>query len=343
MAQTVKIYTLTPNPSLDLSGHVPRITANEKNYATRAHQDPGGNGINAARIATRLNQRTSIPVIALGFLGGEIGKQISVFLKNEGVRHRFTAIKGNSRINVTVTNDDDHQQTRLSFPGPKIETNEIKSLISTIKRLKSPGLLILGGSLPQGCKRNFYSDLIDAGTQVGLGVIADLPAKHLKDAIRSKSRKLLLIKPNLDELTTLVGKPLRTDQEISKAALKLNKKSAIVCVSLAERGAIVALNGRTWFVHAPLIKAKGTIGAGDSMVGAMATRLAHWKITSPAQIDDLNEPMLSKILNDVFIWGVAAGAATAMTEGTHLAEARAIAKLTKKVRVSQNVLRKTGY
>ena len=331
----MKIYTLTPNPSLDLSGHVPSITVNEKNYVTRDHQDPGGNGINAARIATRLTQRISTPVIAMGFLGGEIGEQIAVFLKSEGVLQSFIHIKDNSRINVTVTNDHDHQQTRLSFPGPTVSTREIKSLLNCVKGLRKPGLLILGGSLPHGCKSDFYPKLIEMGTAAGLGIIADLPTKHLKGALRTKNCKLLLIKPNLDELTGLFGKPLRTDHEITQAALQLNRKSAIVCASLAEKGAIFAVNGSAWFAHAPHVTAHGTIGAGDSMVGAMATRLAHWKITSPGQIDDLHEPILSEILKDVFTWGVAAGAATAMTEGTHLAEAATISRLVKKIRVSK--------
>ena len=45
------LYTLTPNPALDLSGHVRSLIPNEKNTVFAIRKDPGGNGINAAKIA----------------------------------------------------------------------------------------------------------------------------------------------------------------------------------------------------------------------------------------------------------------------------------------------------
>ena len=75
------IYTLTPNPALDLWGHVAQITPNEKNYVFAERRDPGGNGINAARVIHRLGGR----VTALGFLGGSVGAEIERLLDHEGV------------------------------------------------------------------------------------------------------------------------------------------------------------------------------------------------------------------------------------------------------------------
>jgi 6-phosphofructokinase 2 len=107
----------------------------------------------------------------------------------------------------------------------------------------------------------------------------------------------------------------------------LGRRSAIVCVSLADRGAIFAAGDHVWFARAPRVKSRGTVGAGDSMVGAMTTRLVHWGLTQPDRIGGGTEEKLM----DVFQWGLAAGAATASTEGTQLGTASVIRRLRGKV------------
>lgn len=320
-----RIFTLTPNPALDLSGHVDRIVLNEKNYVTRARVDPGGNAINAARISKRMG---ATPLL-LGFTGGETGARIQELLSREGLEHRFTQIHESSRTNVTVTNDQDLQQTRLTFPGPSVSAKEIRSLRAAITSLPAPGILVLGGSAPKGTPRSFYPELARCAAKRGLGVMVDVPSEDLRAMLRVHSFKPLLIKPNLVELEALLDVRLRSDRAIAQAARKLADRSAIVCVSLAERGAIFAADGKTWFAGAPRVKTRGTVGAGDSMVGAMATRLTHWGLIHPDWIVRAPEEMLL----DTFRWGVAAGAATAATEGTRLGEGALIRKLRAKVSI----------
>ncbi|MBI3556283.1 MAG: hexose kinase [Deltaproteobacteria bacterium] len=320
-----RIYAITPNPALDLSGHVNRIVADEKNYVERARLDPGGNAINAARIAKRLGGRPML----LGFLGGGTGSQLQALLKSEGLEEQFTKIRGTTRTNVTVTNDHDHKQTRLTFPGPHISRQEIRLLLSAISKFRAPGIVLIGGSLPAGCSPRFYIDLIDSVSKQGLGVVVDVPAPALKAIIRSPSARILLIKPNQTELETLIGKNLRSISAIAAAAHQLSRRAAIVCVSLADRGALFCVNQETWMARAPRIKARGTVGAGDSMVGAIAARLASWKLARPEDI----EQATPKQLSDVFRWGIAAGAATAATEGTSLGHYALIRKLHSKVAI----------
>src|SRR5690242_15734995 len=76
--ETLMIYTITPNPALDLGGVVDRLVPNEKSYVQDETRFPGGNAINAARIIKKLGQ----PVIASGFLGGGTGDEIEKLLRN---------------------------------------------------------------------------------------------------------------------------------------------------------------------------------------------------------------------------------------------------------------------
>ena len=319
------IYTLTTNPALDLSGHVSKIVPNEKNYVQKMRFDPGGNAINAARIAKRMGLEPTL----LGFLGGAAGEQLKTLLDGEKLKRRFTPIQGITRTNVTITNDEDHQQTRLTFPGPRVRGIEIHALLQTIRKLKSPGIIILGGSSPGHCSLDFNLRLIRAALSQNLGVIVDVPVPDLKIILKANLRKLLLIKPNQVEFEGLMGKKFSTDLEIAKEAYKLRNKSELVCISLGQRGAILAWKGRAWFVRSPRIRCLGTVGAGDSMVGAMATRLAQCGYTRPELC------LEAKPIIDALKWGVAAGAATAQTEGTSLGKFLTIQKLFPKSRVQQ--------
>lgn len=328
-----RIYTLTPNPALDLSGHVASILPNEKNYVTRDRRDPGGNGINAARVARRLGADVS----ALGFLGGPVGREIQALLKAENVVTRFTSIAGGTRTNVTVTNDSTHQQTRLTFPGPRVSRGEVAALLKQLRSLRGPGLFVLGGSIPDGCPATFHAQVARAASARGLGVAVDVPAKFLKSYLAIKNLPTLFIKPNQHELEDYVGHALSHDADIAQAAIRLTDRARLVCVSLAARGAIVASGSRAWFCASPRVRARGSVGAGDSMVGAIATRLAHWGLTSAEAIDELMlnaSRQLPRELEDVLRWGLAAGAATAEAEGTRLADPRRIRALCGNIKIS---------
>jgi fructose-1-phosphate kinase PfkB-like protein len=125
------IYTITPNPALDLNGTVEKIVPNEKTYVHHETRFPGGNAINAARMIKKFGQ----PVIASGFLGGEIGKEVTALLKHEGIRCQFIQIQNHTRINITVSTQKTHLQTRFSFPGPQIQAQEIHDLNQWIQKL----------------------------------------------------------------------------------------------------------------------------------------------------------------------------------------------------------------
>lgn len=321
----IPMITLTPNPALDLSGHVPQILANEKNYVIKPRLDPGGNGINVARMIARLGD----PVIAMGFLGGAPGQQLAGLLKNASIVSRFTSIQADTRTNVTVTNDSDHQQTRLTFPGPKIQKSEIQALFKKIDQLKGPGLFMLGGSLPTGCLPQFYIEIARKVARKNFGLLVDLPSHSLKTFMAGYSAPALFVKPNRHELEELLGHRLTTDAQILKAAQKLNKKFALVAISLGRRGALFSTLNQAWIAESPRVRARGSVGSGDSMVAGILRMLAHYQITQPQEMMALSEKSILEILS----WGIAAGAATAEAEGTALGSAKRVEELITKVKI----------
>jgi fructose-1-phosphate kinase PfkB-like protein len=150
--------------------------------------------------------------------------------------------------------------------------------------------------------------------------MVDVPAQDLQRILRVYRGRLLMIKPNQAEFEALVGCPAGSPIEIVRRARKLLPKVEIICVSLARRGVIVVCDEGAWLVQPPAVHHRGSVGAGDSLVGATAACLARFGTDK------------DRVINAVK-WGVAAGAATATTEGTSLGRAALVRKIHARVRV----------
>jgi len=61
----VPIVTVTLNPALDRTLYLPNFTLGKVNRVENERTDPGGKGINVAKVISALNH----PVLVTGFLG----------------------------------------------------------------------------------------------------------------------------------------------------------------------------------------------------------------------------------------------------------------------------------
>ncbi len=305
-----RVCTLTPNPALDIGGIVDNIRPNEKSYVHDETRDPGGNGINVARILTRLN----IPVVTTGFLGGSTGEEVRLLLDKENVENRFVEINGHTRISLTVSNRIDHKQTRLSFPGPHVTKEEEAKLLSFIRGQKQMSLLVVGGTLPKGFSTKNLKHCLAVARKNGANCIVDSPAKILREVISSNP---IFIKPNLIEFQELTNSGVKSIPSVHKEAKKLLTKIPFVCVSSVEGGALLITRNHSYFGRIAKVKIKSTVGAGDSMVGAIAAQMFKQNFEG----------------SDLLRWGLAASAATLSEFGTALGGANAIRHLYQKTRI----------
>jgi 1-phosphofructokinase family hexose kinase len=305
------ILTITPNPALDLGGVVDNLKANEKSYIHDETRSPGGNAINVARILTRLK----IPVLATGFLGGSTGEEIKNLLDEENVKNKFLKILGHSRICVTVSNKEDHHQTRLNFPGPHITHQEKETFLRLLENQKNISLLVFGGSLPKGLRPADVLRLMRLARKQNIECVVDCPANILRELIDGSP---LLIKPNLTEFQEVTGSSVKSIGGVQKEARKLLEKVPYICISSVEDGALLVTRKNSYFGRIVKVKVKSTVGAGDSMVGAMVSQL-YKKNTSE---------------EDILRWGLASAAATLAQPGTALGSAHVIYRLYNKTKVS---------
>lgn len=300
------------NPCFDRTVEVDTLQISRVNRIRNARDDLGGKGINVAVVAGRLG----LDVQCIGIMGNDGSAELSGLMDREGLRHRFLTVPGRVRTNMKIYSRDGQGVTELNEPGAAVDDSILRDFFElTQQETASSEIVVMTGSLPPGCPEGTYRDLMNALD--GKKCILDTEGKELE--LAAKGAKPYLIKPNLRELETTLGIELRTIRAIRDAALlfiRLGVEHAVV--SMGEMGAMYVSERKTLFAPALRIEAKSTVGAGDAMIGGML--MGYEKTGDMAK---------------AFRYGIAAGAASVMTEGTQLIVRSDFEKLLAQVKVQE--------
>ena len=107
------IVTLTINPAIDIFVNVGRVEPTRKLRCSAPKRDPGGGGINVARVAHRLGG----DVAAIYPIGGAIGKLLQRLVEREGIDSLVTPSHVETRENFTAYEEDDRRAIPLRAAG----------------------------------------------------------------------------------------------------------------------------------------------------------------------------------------------------------------------------------
>ena len=293
--KTYDIVTLTVNPALDKSASFSGLIAEQKIRCEEPRYDAGGGGINVSKAIHRLGGES----LSVFTSGGPIGKMLEECLKKETTPTQVIPVQNWTRENLVAFDKHTKSQYRFGFPGASLSEKEQQQILSTIKET-TVNYLVLSGSLNEGLPADFYQKIIQLTKESNTKIILDTSGAALEKALESG---VYLVKPNVGELAKLIGVEKLEMEEVANAAKKLIAigSAEIVVVSLGPQGAVLVTKDQTEFVPAPNVVRKSTVGAGDSMVGAMVWALSQ-----------------EKSLKEVVQWGVACGSAATMNEGTQL-------------------------
>ncbi len=287
------ITTICLNPCFDKSVNVERLLPGQLNRIRDARVDMGGNGINVAVVASRLG----LDVQCLGIMGENGSADLTAMMDREGLKHQFLTVPGHVRTNLKVRSLDGQGVTELDEPGTPVTAEALGQFTElALQSTADSDMIVLTGSLPPGCPEGTYRDLMTA--LEGKKCILDTEGKELE--LAAKGSHPFLIKPNLREMEATLGIELRTMRAIRDAALlfiKLGVQHSVV--SMGAMGAMYITADKTLFAPALRVETKSTVGAGDAMIGGM---LLGYEI--------------EKDMARAFRYGIAAGAASVMTEGT---------------------------
>jgi 6-phosphofructokinase 2 len=293
------IVTLTMNPALDKSTRTPYVVPEDKLRCEALTVEPGGGGINVSRAIQKLGGES----LLLHLSGGLNGQALQNLLRKDHLNERRLPIESETRESFTVLEASSTRQYRFTMPGPTLRQHEWEQVLEAVVALNpAPDYLVASGSLPPSVPDDFYVRVA--------AVLADRPTRVVVDTsgralhtLANSGGPIFLIKPNLRELSELMGRDLRRDSEIVEAARGLLNRGRIevIVVSLGAAGVLLVSKETTAQLRSPTVPIVSKIGAGDSTVAGITLGLAR-----------------GLALLDAVRYGVAAGAAAVMTPGSEL-------------------------
>jgi 6-phosphofructokinase 2 len=121
------IVTLTINPAIDASTSVEQLAPFHKMRCSPARRDPGGGGINVARVAKRFGA----DVCAIYTMGGTLGELLRRLLEQEQVTGFPVPISEETREDFTVLETVSGRPYRFVLPGPRLSDQEWRACLDT--------------------------------------------------------------------------------------------------------------------------------------------------------------------------------------------------------------------
>ncbi|GGT37792.1 1-phosphofructokinase [Streptomyces chromofuscus] len=274
------ILTVTPNPSLDRTYEVPSLERGGVIRAGGERMDPGGKGVNVSRAVAAAGRRT----VAVLPLGGAPGALVADLLDAQGIKVAPVPIAGATRSNIALA-EADGVLTKINAPGPELSAQEQELLFQTVRaEARDTDWIACCGSLPRGLAPSWYAELVARAHAGGARIALDTSGRALLEALRERPD---VVKPNAEELSEAVGRPLATVGDALKAAEELRERGArAVLASLGADGQLLVDSAGIWFGTARVDVVRSNVGAGDSSLAgfliaggygpkALASAIAH--------------------------------------------------------------------
>jgi len=306
--------TLTINPAVDIFVSVGHVEPTRKLRCSAPKRDPGGGGINVARVAHRLGG----DVAAIYPIGGAIGRLLHRLMEREGMDSLATPSHVETRENFTAYEEESGLQYRFVLPGSALHRAEWEACLDQLTSLPGkPKFVVASGSVPPGVPNDFFARVVRHAKALGAKTVVDSSGPAFAAAL---DQGVTLIKPNLTELIELIGAPLDSDAERIAACRKLvaDGRTEAVALSLGEQGALLVTATQGWRAQPMAIDVVSAVGAGDSFVGGMVAALAS-----------------GKPLQEAFRVAVASGSAAVLMPGTELCREQDVKRLLPEVQISE--------
>lgn len=294
------ILTVTLNPALDFTMHVPKLKPRQKLRCGQPATHAGGGGINVSRAIRELGGESR----AFVALGGHTGAQIEALLRPTGIATETWPLIEETRTSFTIMEDESGLPYRFVLPGPTISPSEAAAILDRLEAIISryTGYVVASGSLPPGVPEDFYARLAARTRRLGGKFIIDTHGSALRAAALERP---FLIRLNHLEAQELVGGDADRAAHSLARDLVEDGYTETAIVALGERGAVLSTAAGQIEIRPPKVEMVSGVGAGDSFVGALVYALANgWSIEEAAR------------------YGVAAAASAVTTEATELCRRR---------------------
>jgi len=174
------IVTVTINPAIDIFVNTLRVKPTSKLRCSAPKRDPGGGGINVARVVHRLGG----DVAAIYPIGGAIGRLLHRLVEREGIDSIVTPTHVETRENFTAFEEETGEQYRFVLPGSPLHRPEWEAVLDKLATLpQKPRFVVASGSVPPGVPDDIYANIARIARSLGARMVIDTSGAALRAAL----------------------------------------------------------------------------------------------------------------------------------------------------------------
>lgn len=254
-----------------------RLRVGEVNRAREVHWCASGKVLNVGLALTQLGAN----VRTLSLVGsGAAGEATRRDMADLGVDVRWIASSAPQRVCTTLLDNESERTTEIVENSPAATAGELEAFVTAFTeeaKADQVEFVVLTGSLPIGTPRDFYASLLRL---TSAKAILDIRGPELLDALPHCP---FVIKPNREELSHTVGRPLKSDSDVWQAMRELRDAGAEWVVVTNGSDEVFAVNGEDRWRFAPQkLEVVNPIGCGDCFTAGIAWSLQQGNEMRPS-------------------------------------------------------------
>ncbi len=260
------IITVTLNPALDKTVTMPGFAVNTVNRVQTSRLDPGGKGINVSKAVKALGGKT----LAITVLGGANGGYIKTALDAMEIPNDVVLTGEPTRLNLKIVDPVFGTNTDVNEAGGSVSEEILQKVWEKLSQAVNPGdTVVFAGKNPPQMADEILAGWTRQLKALDVNVCVDTVGTPMQLALAEGPA---IIKPNHMEMNEIMGRELHGDKAIIEAARELveGKGVGLVAVSMGGNGAIFVTKDQCFRGYSPKVSVVSTVGAGDSMMAALA-------------------------------------------------------------------------
>lgn len=244
--------------------------------ATQALETPGGKAIHAAMVARALGAPTHV-VAPVGGRGGELLRHL---LTEEGLDCSLVGVRAQTRATHTLVDPDVGDRVEIHDPPGSLEPSECDELVAATRAMApTTRVVLVAGGLPPAAPPDLHAQLLTAARASGAFTVLDSSSAEAVGLALGVAPDL--VKPNLAELTSLLGDEVAAEGDpripaLAAFAERLRESGAgTVWLSLGRQGSVLVSAGGRLHFSAPTGRIVNAVGCGDALAGGLAAGIAR--------------------------------------------------------------------
>jgi 1-phosphofructokinase len=272
MNQRDRFVVVGLHPAIDRTLEISRFTAGGMIRGRVLMVEAAGKGANLVHSLSNFGHR----LVATGFVGRQDEAFFLSSFREDRVRAEFVPVEGPTRENITIIERDFRRDTHLVAGKLRVGRADVSRLRKIIAGEVAEGRwVVFSGSRPEGLRLSDYARLLSLCRKGGAKLCVDASGPMLRVALKARP---WILKPNLDELSELVGRRLSCLNEVHEAAVRLTEWCEHVLVSLGRNGALLVSRQGAWRAReSRRISAVHTVGCGDALLAGFLSACACGK------------------------------------------------------------------